>query len=155
LNLLEGYFSVHKFLNREKITFALLKALPYVKDWWETFCEQKETEETSLFSVTTTWESFRDAIKEQYYPIISYDKVYTKWTTLRQERDQAVPDFTNIFHALHTKLGIKDSERHLVLKYRSALHIYIHTKMEFLDISSLGAAYRYAVKIKHKLKQKT
>jgi hypothetical protein len=115
LNLLEGYFSVHKFSNREKITFALLKAIPHVKDWWETFCEQKETEETSLFSVTTTWESFRDAIKEQYYPVGSYDDLCTKWTTLWQERDQAVPDFTNIFHTLHTKLGIKDSERHPVL----------------------------------------
>jgi hypothetical protein len=139
LNLLEGYFSVHKFLNREKITFALLKAVPHVKDWWETFCEQKEIEETSLFSVTTTWESFRDAIKEQYYPVGSYDDLYTKWTTLRQERDQAVPDFTNIFHTLRTKLGIKDSERHLVLKYHGALHRYIQTEMEFLDISSLGA----------------
>jgi hypothetical protein len=37
LNLLEGYFSVHKFYDRENITFALLKALPHVKDWWETF----------------------------------------------------------------------------------------------------------------------
>jgi hypothetical protein len=110
LNLLEGYFSIHNFSNREKITFALLKAIPHVKDWWETFYEQKETEETSLFTVTTTWESFRDAIKEQYYPVGSYDDLYTKWTTLRQERDQAVPDFTNIFHTLCTKLGIKDSE---------------------------------------------
>jgi hypothetical protein len=64
LNILEGYFSVHNCSNREKITFALLKVVPHVKDWWETFCEQKETEETSLFSVTTTWESFRDSIKE-------------------------------------------------------------------------------------------
>ena len=54
LNLLEGYFSIHKFLDREKITFALLKAIPHVKDWWETFCEQKETEEPSLFTVVST-----------------------------------------------------------------------------------------------------
>jgi hypothetical protein len=66
-----------------------------------------------------------------------------------------VPDFTNIFDTLCTKLGIKDSERHLVLEYRGALHRYIQTKMKFLDISSLGAAYQYAVKIKRKLKQKT
>ena len=65
LNLLEGYFSVHNFLNREKITFALLKAIPHVKDWWETFCEQKETEEPSLFTVTSTYDFFRDAIKKQ------------------------------------------------------------------------------------------
>jgi hypothetical protein len=32
LNLLEGYFSVHNFLNRENITFALLKVVPHVKD---------------------------------------------------------------------------------------------------------------------------
>jgi hypothetical protein len=103
LNLLEGYFSVHNFSNREKITFALLK----------------------------------------------------EWTTLRQERDQVVPDLTNIFDTLCTKLGIKDSERHMVLKYRGALHRYIQTEMKFLDISSLGAAYRYAVKIEGNLKQKT
>jgi hypothetical protein len=42
LNLLEGYFSVHNFSNREKITFTLLKC-PHVKDWWETFYEKKET----------------------------------------------------------------------------------------------------------------
>jgi hypothetical protein len=54
LNLLEGYFSVHNFSNREKITFALLKSITHVKYWWETFCEQKEIEEPSLFTVTTT-----------------------------------------------------------------------------------------------------
>jgi hypothetical protein len=110
LNLLEGYFSIHNFSNRENITFALLKAIPHVKDWWETFCEQKEIEEPSLFIVTTTQESFRDAIKEQYYPVGKYDDLYTKWTTLRQERDQVVLDFTNIFHTLRTKLIIKDSK---------------------------------------------
>jgi hypothetical protein len=39
----------------------------------------------------------------------------------------------------------------MVLKYYGALHKYIQTKMEFQDISSLGVAYRYAVKIQHKL----
>ena len=31
LNLLEDYFFVHKFSDKEKITFTLLKALPHVK----------------------------------------------------------------------------------------------------------------------------
>jgi hypothetical protein len=75
-----------------------------------------------------------------------------RWTTLQQERGQAVLDFTNTFHTLRTKLGIKDFERHLVLKYRRALHRYIQTEMDFLDISSLGVAYRYVVKIKRKFK---
>jgi hypothetical protein len=39
LNLLEGYFSVHDFSNREKIIFALVKSAPHVKDWWETYSE--------------------------------------------------------------------------------------------------------------------
>ena len=37
LNLLEGYFSIHNFSNREKITFVLLKVVPNVKYWWEIF----------------------------------------------------------------------------------------------------------------------
>jgi hypothetical protein len=36
LNMLEGYFSVHNFYDRENITFALLKVVPHVKDWWDT-----------------------------------------------------------------------------------------------------------------------
>jgi hypothetical protein len=36
LNMLEGYFFVHNFSEREKITFALLKVIPHVKYLWET-----------------------------------------------------------------------------------------------------------------------
>jgi hypothetical protein len=32
LNILEGYFSIHNFFDRENITFVLLKAIPHVKD---------------------------------------------------------------------------------------------------------------------------
>ena len=38
LNVLEGYFSIHNFFNKEKITFALLKVVPCAKNWWETYC---------------------------------------------------------------------------------------------------------------------
>jgi hypothetical protein len=73
---------------------------------------------------------------------------------LRQQRDQDVHEMTNLFHTLRTKLGIKDSEKHLVLKYHSCPHRYIQEEMEFLDISSLGVAYRYDAKIEQKFKQK-
>ena len=107
-----------------------------------------------MFGTEPTWASFANALKGQYYPVENYEDQYMRWTTLRQERDQAVPDFTNIFHTLRTKLGIRDSKRHLVLKYHGFLYKYIQTEMEFLDISSLGAAYRYAVKIEQKFKQR-
>jgi hypothetical protein len=94
LNLLEGYFFVHNFSDRENITFVLLKVIPHVKYWWETFCEKKEIEGSTLFAVSPTWGSFRDVIKEQYYLVGSYDDLYTRWTTLWQERDQTVPEFT-------------------------------------------------------------
>ena len=121
LNLLEWYFSVHDFFDQEKITFSLLKSAPHVKDWWETYCERKDEEEPSLFSVPT-WNSFQDAIKGQYYLMGSYEDKYIQWTTLRQQRDQDVHELTNLFHTLHTKLGIKYSEKHLVLKYCSFIH---------------------------------
>jgi hypothetical protein len=81
LNLLEGYFSVHNFFDREKITFSLLKVVPHVKDWWDTYSEQRAIEESAIFVVTPTWDSFRDAIKEQYYHVGSYEDQYTRWTT--------------------------------------------------------------------------
>eukprot|EP00253_Pinus_taeda_P033366 PITA_33366 len=86
---------------------------PHVKDWWETYCKQKDETIGPLFSATPTWDSFQDAIKEEYYPIGSYEDQYIKLITLQQGRDQDVPEFTNIFHTLRTKLGIKDSEKNL------------------------------------------
>ena len=77
----------------------------------------------------------------------SYEDKYIQWTTLRQQKDQDVHKLTNLFHTLRTKLGIKDSERHLVLKYCGYLHKHIQEEMEFLDITSLGMTYCYAAKI--------
>ena len=37
LSVLEGYLSIHKFSDRENITFTLLKVVPHVKNWWETY----------------------------------------------------------------------------------------------------------------------
>ena len=107
-----------------------------------------------MFETNTSWASFIDAVKEQYYPVGNYEDQYTKWTILRQERDQMVSEYTNNFHTLRTKLGIKDFEQHLILKYRNGLHRYFWTEMDFLDISSLGSVYRYAVKIEEKFRQK-
>ena len=83
LNLLEGYFSVHDFSDREMIIFALLKATPHVKKRWETYYEKKDEGEPSLFSAAPTWNSFRDGTKEQYYPVGSYEDKYIQWTMLR------------------------------------------------------------------------
>ena len=82
----------------------------------------------------------------------SYEDKYIQWTTLRQQRDQDVHELTNLFYTLRTKLGIKDSERNLVLKYRGYLHKHIQEEMDFLDITSLGTTYHYAAKIEQKFK---
>ena len=55
LTQLEGYFSVHNFFDKEKITFTLLKTLPDVKHWWETYSEQSSTEESGIYGVDPTW----------------------------------------------------------------------------------------------------
>jgi hypothetical protein len=108
--MLEGYFLVDNFSDREKITFSLLKVVPHVKYWWETYYEKASTEESEMFGTEPTWASFVDALKQKHYHIGNYEDQYTRWTTLQQERDQAVSEFTNIFHTLCTKLGIRDSE---------------------------------------------
>jgi hypothetical protein len=64
LNLLEGYFSVHNFSDRENITFSLLKDLPHVKHWWETYWEKISTGDPRIYGVELTWDFFVDAVKE-------------------------------------------------------------------------------------------
>jgi hypothetical protein len=69
LNILEGYLFVQIFSDRENITFALLKALPHVKQWWETYWEKISTEESGIYGVEPTWEFIVDVVKEHYYHI--------------------------------------------------------------------------------------
>jgi hypothetical protein len=110
VKFLEGCFFGHNFFDGENITFALLKALPPVKHWWETYWEKNSTEESGIFGAEPTWNFFMDALKDQYCLMGNYDDQYMKLTMLHQERGQIVSEFTNTFHTLLTKLGIKDSE---------------------------------------------
>ena len=84
----------------------------------------------------------------------NYDDQYIRWIILSHERDQIVSEYTNNLHTLHRKLGINDSEWDLILKYCSGIHRYIWIEMDFLNISSLGSSYRYAIKIEEKFQQK-
>jgi hypothetical protein len=45
LNMLECYFFVHNFSYKGKIMFALLKVVPHVENWWETYSEQNSAED--------------------------------------------------------------------------------------------------------------
>jgi hypothetical protein len=38
----------------EKITFALLKALPHVKHWWENYYEKRSIEESGIYGAKPT-----------------------------------------------------------------------------------------------------
>jgi hypothetical protein len=144
-------FLCSSLFDKENITFALLKALPHVTLVGNLL---RAKFHRGVWNIWGRTKFFVDAINEQYYPVSNYEDQYMRWTTLRQERSQAVPEFTNTFHTLCTKLGIKDSERHLVLKYCGALHRYIQIEMDFLDISSLDVVYRYDVKIEQKFKHR-
>jgi hypothetical protein len=66
--------------------------------------------------------------------------------------NREMPKFTNNFHTLCTKMDIKESKRNLVLKYCNDLYRYIQNEMDFLDISSLGYAHQYDVKIEQKFR---
>ena len=50
----EGYFFIHNFSDREKITFALLKALPHVKHWWENYWDKSSIEDSGIYGAKPT-----------------------------------------------------------------------------------------------------
>jgi hypothetical protein len=153
-NLLKGYFSVHNFFDKEKITFALLKAIPHVKYWWDTYSEQRVVEECAMFCGDPYMGFFSGCHK---IIVLSCWKLRGPVHQMDHPTSRKGPDSTKFhqyFHTMLTKLGIKDSERHLVHKYCSCLHRYIQTEIEFMDIASLGTTYRYAVKIEQKFKKK-
>jgi len=107
LNLLKGYYIVQNFSDDEKVTFTLLKSIPHVKYCWGGNWERHNEDDSMEFKTRPTWEAFVDALKVEFYHVGNYDNQYTRWTTLHQERDQMVTEYTNILHTLPSKLGIK------------------------------------------------
>ena len=65
LNVIEGYFSIHNFSDREKIIFALLEVVPHVLNWWGAYWEKESSDEFGMFETNPTWGSFIDGVKEQ------------------------------------------------------------------------------------------
>jgi hypothetical protein len=120
---------------------VLPKSLPHVIFWWEGYWERYTADEYTTFRREPNWAAIVYALKDEYYIVGNYDDQYMRWMTLHQKRDQIVLEYTNIFHTLHSNMGIKDSEQHLVLKYLRGVHKYIQTEMDLLYISSLGVAY--------------
>ena len=51
-----------------------------------------------------------EALNKKYYRVGSYENQYTKWTTLQQQREQMVLEYTNNFHTLHKNFSIRDLE---------------------------------------------
>jgi hypothetical protein len=57
-----GLLLCSKILDIEKMTFSLLKALSYVKDWWESYWERHDGDESTTFRTKPTWANFIDAL---------------------------------------------------------------------------------------------
>lgn len=61
----KGLFLYPKKIPTTKISpLLLLKPLPHVKDWWETYYEKHSTKESAMFGTKPTWTCFINAIKE-------------------------------------------------------------------------------------------
>jgi hypothetical protein len=56
LKLIEGYFSVHNFSDRENITFALLKSTPMSNIGGILSVSKRQQRNLHYFLVTTTWD---------------------------------------------------------------------------------------------------
>ena len=52
------------------------------------------------------------------------------------------------------RLGVREEEKLLVLKYINNLALYIQQEMEFLTTGTLADVFHYAIKLEMKLKAK-
>jgi hypothetical protein len=96
----------------------LLKSPPHVRAWWEGYWERYTIDASTPFKREPTWVDFVDSLKEEFFPIKNYDDQYMRWMTLCKKRDHTVLEYTDIFHAFHSTLDIKNSEQHLVWRGR-------------------------------------
>eukprot|EP00253_Pinus_taeda_P014786 PITA_14786 len=172
LNMLDGYFCVHEFSSREKIVFALLKAAPHVKDWWETYYEQKDEKPSA--TVATTKIQKNEPEDPEEWERLFHSQMWVKGSPLQFIVDSG-SQMNLVSAEVVKRLGLPTTPhpqpysingitKDEISKFDSSAAFptasspsqmrYIQEEMEFLNISSLGMAYRYAVKIEQKFKQK-
>jgi hypothetical protein len=88
--LLEDYYSIQTFADNENIIFSLLKSLPHVISWWESYWDRYTTNKSTLFGREPTWETFVDSLKEEFHPVKNYHDQYIIWKNPRQKIDETV-----------------------------------------------------------------
>jgi hypothetical protein len=83
LNLLEGYYSVQKKISIVKISPSRsLNPFPMSELGGKVTWERYTMNESTPFKREPTWETFVDALKEEFYPVRNYDDQYMRWMTL-------------------------------------------------------------------------
>jgi len=149
LDLLEGYFSSHKFFNNEKNTFRLLKSLPHV-----THCEQNFGDGSREYEIKPM-----GGILSMLLRSITF---FETMTTSIQDGQPYTMVRTKPCHSTQipsTSYMINWVSRTMSDTWFSNIEAdYIDISKQkctfWTCISSLGVAYHYVVKIEENLQQK-
>jgi len=79
---LEVYFQIHGIVNDvDKIPFAGLKMSGHALVWWESYVETYRDEH--LYEISS-WNKFKDLLRDQFYPLGYHNKKMMKWQFFRQ-----------------------------------------------------------------------
>ena len=95
------------------------------------------------FNPIGTWVKFVEHVWREFHPPKCMEQQYKKWQQLRQLKDKTVQIYTNEFHQLMARLGVREEQKLLVLKYINNLAPYIQQEMEFLTIGTIVDAFNY------------
>ena len=76
LKQLEVYFQIHDVVNDVyKISFTRLKMSGHALVWWENYVETYRDEHLSEIS---SWNAFKDLLRDQFYPLGHHNKQMMK-----------------------------------------------------------------------------
>jgi len=81
LKQLKVYFQIHYVVNDvDKISFARLKMSGPALLWWESYVETLDHEHLSEIS---SWNEFKELLRDQFYPLRNHNKQLMKWQFFR------------------------------------------------------------------------
>ena len=82
LKQLKVYFQIHGVVNDvDKISFSKLNMSGHALVWWESHLETLNHEHLSKIS---SWNGFKELLRDQFYPLGYHNKQLMKWQSLRQ-----------------------------------------------------------------------
>ena len=121
----ERFFDYTKILEKKQAELVAYKLKGVASAWWE---QVQQTRNRSAKSPVSTWAKMKKLLKNRFLPPDFEQVLYQQFQSCRQG-NRSIPQYTEEFYRLKTRLDLNESEAFSIARYKEGLKWEIEERL--------------------------